>query len=364
MDDTMQPLHDAVVEDELARGYRIKAVPPRIKKLLDYAQQENPTIIVWNRIRFERLTPRARSLVGEAVAMRYSADLRSNQYLTYAELRKMNIERGAWSDEEDAQMKELQLAVTAEMQSLYLDGFDKHQQWSTELATLCTEYNEAVAGSEQPDDVKTKAIEVFDRWLNFTKTKQEEYTLKYAESQGSDTYKVDKDFLWLMEIAPTDDVAEKFNTIDELKIKLYRLMEIMEKRQKLDQIVEKRAKIFGTSIESRQERTLEMAQIYYGTKLLGEGDKPTGRLTPEFDGIWDLPDGVVDWVLTEAHCFYEGIPDVVREYFEAWGFLRAEQDTGSPQVSDESPVPPTSKNDSQLVTTTPASSFMSSPAKS
>lgn len=365
MDTTIQKHLDAMVEDEISKGFRIIAVPPTIQRLLEFTHEENERIPIWRKIRLQRLTPRGKRLLGEEVVNRFNDDAKSGKYLFHDELRKLLLDRGAWTAEDEERIKKLQEETSGEMQALYLEGFEKRAEWLTDLAKHTEIYLKAVDESDKPDEVKTRASKVFDRWLNWAPEREAEYTEQYAAEQGREKYSADSDFLWLVELASNDEVADALTEVDVLRRKLQRLMEVRQKRLDLNSLLEKRAKLFSECVESRRDKTSELAQIYYGAKLLDDADRPAGNLTPSFDDMWDLHDGVIEWLLIEAYCFYEGITQPMREYLEAWGFFpkAAEPETGSPPASDESPAPSSGKTDSPPSTETPASSLMLTPDK-
>lgn len=353
----MEQQTDAIVLDEVVRGFRIETVPPNIQSLLEMIHEENENIPVWTKIRFERLTPRGKALVGDETVNQFNADVRSGKYMSREEMRKLAIERGMWTEDEEVKMNELQAKSTNDMQALYLEGFDRNVEWLKELGDRTSAYLTAIKESDKDSEVKLKVPVVLDRWLAYHETNRAQYTELFAEDQGRPEYSADADFVYLVEQATTDEVADHISEMESLKRKLQKLAEIIDMRNELDKLTEKRAKLFTDTIESRRDRATELANVYYGTKVLNDKNKPIGRLTPNFNDMWDLPDGVLNWLLLQAYFFYEGVPEHVKEYMAAWGFLPAERERGSSQASDESPVPQSGKSDTSESTPTLADSL-------
>jgi hypothetical protein len=353
MDDSMKKRLDTLVEDEIARGYRIKDLPSHIVAHLERAHEDSPEVPVFTRIRFTKQTPRKRAMAEQETILRYHADIQNKALLSNAQLRELNIARGQWSEKDEERIKELQESSTNQMRDLYLEGFDQRENWLGKLDDLATQFQTKLEGVTEGEE-RERLLAIFSRWLNYNPKGQAQYTERYAAAQGLAAYEVDRDFLTLLEAAPDEAAQDLLTEIETLATKVLRLSAVVEQRTELYDLQVKQAKIFAGSVEARQTKTEELARLYYSTEVVNARGRPEGNLTATFDKMWDLPDEVIEWLLTEAYFFHSGIPDSARGYLEQWGFIRAERESGSPQASDESPVPPSVSSDGPPAATTPS----------
>lgn len=362
MDEYTKRLNDVLVEQELSLGYRVKAVPQRIKAILADAHQDDPEINSFDYVRFSKLTPRQKAAAAEHVLLRYNEDLGSQNYKTTKELLDINITRGNWSADKDKRIEELTEQSTSEMRALYLSGFDQRENWIEELNTYCNAVTTTLDASEKSDEDKARIKNIFFRWLNYTQEDAEAYQ-EHAESQGKESYMPTADYVLLLENSVDEEMQDNLSSIDELKFKIQQLKDIVDLRREMNALIEERVKMLSNSVEARRDRVEQLAQVYYGTQRATEDGRPLGPLVNTFDKFWDVPDEVIEWLQIESYFFYEGIPEASRGFLEQWGFIPAEPASGSQQASDESPAPPTLKNDSSPAETMPASSTELVPAK-
>ena len=348
MDETMQRRMDSIVEDEVRRGFRIKDVPENLIEALEAAHAADPTVSVFRKVRFTKLTPRKRRLINEAVVKRYHLDLKNPDILSNDQLRRLNIERGEWSAELERKLELLQEQTNQAMRELYLDGFDRREEWTKTVveaaARVRIEIAESKAGEHRrqlTDDEKKEALERFTRWMDWSPEVQVEFDTKYASSQGRETYSPDNDQQWLLDRAPSLEFVDALNEIDDHRDKLRRYMELLGKRRELLELQVKQTKMFAESVEQRRDTAEEMARMYYCTEIASETDTGAGPIAKTVDGAWDLPDEVIQWLLVEIYFFLNGIPDEAREFLSQWGFIAAPRSSGSQPASAESPVEPT-----------------------
>lgn len=358
MEEATRKRLDTVLEDELQKGYRIKDLPAPLAK-----QLEAECGAVITRVRFTRLNPAKRRKIAQLVQRQYHKDLQNPDILSHEQILKLVSERGEWSSALDTEMAELQAKVNREMGELFVDGIAQ-DNWTGELLDAASAFRDKVEALTVTDDEKRAIIARFDRWLEYAPDKQDVYTTAYAAEQNRATYSPDYDMQRLVEAVPDVEAAEHLHTIDDLRDKLQRYVTLQRNRLRLAELQLKHAKIFSESVEQRRDNTEEMARLYYTSERVDETGKPLGQLTPEFDGLWDFPEPVVQWFLVEAYFFLNGIPDEAREYLQTFGFLSADAgeetiqspNTGS-EPSDESPAPPTSKPGSSPVEVTVSASL-------
>lgn len=348
MDKSTEQRLDAVVEDEVRRGYRIKALPAELERQLK--EDGGPAIA---RVRFTRLNPARRRKIAEVVQRQYHRDLKNTDILSHEQIFKLVEERGEWSKAMQEEMKKLQETTNRQMGLLFATG--DSQRAGLELAEQAGEFRAWF--TTQFDDVDRRAtmLAQFDRWLNYTPEQQETYTTEYAAAQEREKYSIDLDMQQIMQACPDQIRIEQLHEIDDLRTRAEALINVQKARLRLLELQIKHAKIFSDSVEQRRDNAEEMARMYFTTELVDEQEKPTGSLVPQFDELWNFPEELIQWLMVEAYFFQNGIPDEAREYLETFGFLRAERTTSdSPSTtsesvaSDESPVPPISKPDSEV----------------
>lgn len=351
MDKTTEQRLDAVVEDDVRRGYRVKDLPPNLQQQLK--EEGGPDI---RRVRFTRLNPARRRKIAEVVQRQYHRDLKNPDILSHEQIYKLVEERGEWSKAMQDEMKRLQESTNRQMGLLFVagDATESAKELAEEAADFRKWLVERTAGEENQT-----ALAKYDRWVDFSPEQQDEYTAKYAAEQGREKYSVDLDLHDLTFAADDALRVEQLHRIDDLRGKAEAVLKVQKERLRLLELQIKHAKIFSDSVEQRRDNAEEMARMYFTTECVDVADKPAGQLVAEFEHLWDFPEEVVQWLMVESYFFQNGIPDEAREYLESFGFLRAERTTSdSPSTtsesapSDESPVPPTSKPDSEASTPT------------
>jgi hypothetical protein len=360
MDKSTEKRLDAVVEDEVRRGYRIKDLPSDQQQTLQH--EGGPTI---RRVRFTRLNPGKRRKMAEVVQRQYHRDLKNADILSREQVLKFVTERGEWSDAMDKEMKELQERTNREMSLLFLDGA-KDATWASELISEARAFRLWAADFILPDK-RDETLAVFERWSEYSTDQQDDYTARFAASQERAQYSHDADLQTLQLAIDHVEAYGKLNDLDELRDKVGRVFRLQRDRIRLLDLQVKNAKIFADCVEQRRDNTEEMARVYFTTEQVNDADKPSGPLTETFDGLWDLPEDVVQWFLVESYFFQNGIPDEAREYLETFGFIKAERESadktsstsGGSEPSDASPVPPSTSSDTAAVEATVAASSAS-----
>lgn len=348
MDKSTEQRLDAVVEDDVRRGFRIKDLPQDLQRQLQ--EEGGPDI---RRVRFTRLNPARRRKIAEVVQRQYHRDLKNPDILSHEQIFRLVQDRGEWSKAMQDEMKKLQETTNRQMGLLFATG--ESGKAAQEMAEQAGDLRVWLAETLTDLARRTEVLAKFDRWLDYSPEQQDVYTEKYATEQGRERYSVDLDMQQIM-LATGDQLRiEQLHTIDDLKTRAEAVIKVQKDRLRLLELQIKHAKIFSDSVEQRRDNAEEMARMYFTTERVDEQEKPIGLLVPDFDGLWDFPEEVVQWLMVEAYFFQNGIPDEARDYLETFGFLRAERTTSdSPSttsesaLSDASPVPPTSNPDSEV----------------
>jgi hypothetical protein len=353
MEEQTQKRLDQILEDELARGYRIKALPPSVRKQLD---TECGAAI--SRVRFTRLNPSRRRKIAQVVQRQYHKDLQNPEILSHEQILKLVGERGEWSKALDDEMDKLREKTNREMGELFLDGIIR-DSWTADLLEAAATFRERVrekVAAEDVDGVLTR----FDRWLEYAPDRRDEWTQLYAADQGRETYSPDFDLQRLLEKAPDLESVDALNLIDELSSNVARYVSLQRDRVRLAELQLKHVKIFSESVEQRRDNTEEMARLYFTCEVLDENDKPAGLLAKDFDLLYDFPESAIQWLLVEAYFYLNGIPDEAREYLQRYGFLAAEEPMeeeatstpGESEPSAESPALQSSSPESKVLEAT------------
>lgn len=345
MDQATEKRLDAIVEDEVRRGYRIKALPEALLTLLQ--DEGGPDI---RRVRFTRLNPGKRRKIAEVVQRQYHRDLKNPDILSREQVLKFVTERGEWSAAMDTEMKELQERTSREMSLLFFDGA-KDATWATELLKESQAFR-AWVNEVAPGEHVAEIITTFDRWVDYTPERQDEYTTRFAALQSREAYSQDYDLQRMQILLNVADGYDRLNAIDDLRDRVTRVLVLQQQRLRLVELQVRNAKIFADCVEQRRDNAEEMARVYYTAERVGDDSAVVGPLTATFEELWDLPEEVVQWLLVESYFFQNGIPDEAREYLETFGFIKAERDgettpsaSGDSGASDESPAPPSSSSD-------------------
>jgi hypothetical protein len=352
MDDTLTRQIDTIVENEIARGYIVKTMPANMVDLLKEAAKFNPEVQVLDRVKFTKLTPRKKRLINEAIVARYHEDLQRKNLLSNDQLRKLNIERGEWSADNEKKIEELQTKTTEIMRQLYVDGVDRRDQWGIDLLEAISKYTELVDNPKEDyklfvfGEQKAAVMTVFERW-----TRSNTETPKEGEE-----YTTDADFKVLFELYPDPEALDLLSHIDDLQHRIVSFTTLLNQRRELLELQLKQARMYSESVESRRETAEELARLFHLTECCDEDGNSLGPIAPSFDKMWDLPDEVIQWLLVEVYFFLNAIPDEARGFLQEWGFIQAPLASGQLKPSEESPVEPSSKPDLPVVKETPVRS--------
>lgn len=346
MDKQTQDRLDAMLEDELRRGYRVKAVPDDIRALLKGDGLPDMAFV-----RFTRQNPRRKSKIAEAVQRRFHADLKNPDILSNDQIAKFCQERGEWTSEMSERMFDL-IAETQKLQGeLYVEGLGE-ANWGEEMQSAVEIIRAEIEKTEYVDAAeKEQVLVVLGRWADYTPMRQAIYTAMYAADQGVEAYVVDRDLAWLLDRVPSEESVTALELLNDLRDKVLRYIDLQQKRTELNVLQEKHARIFADSVESRRDQAEEMARVYFCTERATEDEKGAGPLATTLDALWDFPEDAIRWLIIELHFFANGLTDAARDYLETFGFLKAEQAPsdaptpvdGASTPSDASPAPLNSK---------------------
>lgn len=367
-DEGMERRIDAVVEDDVRRGYRVKEVPDSLRRSLREALDGEPTMPQLTYVRFNKLTPKKKRLINEEVIRRYHADIQNKALLSSARLRELNIERGEWSVDQEKRMQWLEGETNRMMRTLYADGFSARDTWATSLIDATTKVRDIFeAGADESGTVVMNAeqradlLATFDRWLEYTPATQDLMNEKFGHLFQNGIYNVDQDYHAMLTLNPQAEAADLLNESDDLRDKLGRYVECLDYREELLKLQVRQGKMLAESVEQRRDMTEEMARLYHCAEQCNADGLGSGPLAKTFDTLWDLPEDVINWLLVEIYFFFEGTPDVegARDFLSQWGFIAAPEQisaNGAKASSDASPEAPSSSTDSPPVVTTPADS--------
>ncbi len=357
MDEQTQKATDAVADDELAKGFRVKQVPEYVNKAL---REEGLPALTY--LRFMRLNPSRRRKVAETVQRAYHRDLKNNDVLSTAQLLRLAKEREEWSDELEHELADLKEKVADAQRVLYLDGV-KGSNWLTDFERAIADLETMVfAGADEtPSDDARTYMRVLTRWATFNAEDQERYDKEYAAAQSRETYSLDMDFDFVMQNAPGIDGRKLIEDIEDLKDKLKRFNDFVGERDRRDELMQRFARIMSESAESRRENTQAMANVYFCVAQSDTEGTPGLPITNTFDDFWSFPDPVVQWLIDEYYFFANNIPETSRDFLETFGFLPATPAPksgagGESPASDVSPEATTDKPDSTASTETPSPS--------
>jgi hypothetical protein len=347
---------DAIVEDEVHKGYRLKELPAHLQARL---QEEGGPALSW--VRFTRLNPARRRKIAELVQRQYHKDLRNPDVLSTEQLKKLALERGEWTPEHEAKMATLQASVNKRMGALYFsDGSD---EVIMKLLTQTSEFRAQAVELVPPQDQEL-LFKLFDRWLDYNEDRQAEYDEAFALEQRRPKYSPDLDYQKIQVLSGSAELIAKLDEIEKSRDKINDLVTLKKDRLALFELQSRFARIFADSAEQRREVAEELARVYFTTERTTPDGTPQGPLMEKYEQMENLPDEVAQWFQVENFFFHNNIPDEAREYLSAVGFLPAGQgaktETSSPtsasEASAESPVPPSSKDDSSVAPATPATS--------
>lgn len=365
MDAPLQEMTDSIVEDEVVRGYRDITVPPSVRSRLTAEGKSDPDIPDLARLRLLKLTPRRRREISELVARRYQADLQDKALLSNAQLRRLNIERGEWSLEQERRMEELREQVALSIRELFGSGSADRSEWAEEITTLSSTIDQELTKAPLTDEERLAYTKVLTRWLEWRKDRQAEYTREYAAAQGKEEYSYDADTGWLHTHAPSIECAQALLDIEDVQDRIREFLAYIDRRAELATLTMQHAKIFSESVEQRRDNTEELARLFFCTESVNQDGKGTGKIVKDFETMWDLPEEFLQWLIVEAYFFFNGVPEAARKFLEPAGFTPAPLPlSGSRQPPVESHAEPTSSSDSPPVKTTPAPSSASSTATS
>ena len=328
---------DPIVEDDVRRGNKVKAVPPQLQKEL--AEWELPT---FTHIKMTRLNPARRRKITEVVQRAYHKDLKDAELLSNDQVMKLVVERGEWSPAMDVRMKELGEKTTAQMAGLYAEGSTKSREWISELTSIGEHIDALVDETDEPMD-KQKYLDVFARWRDYRPALQASYQERYPDALKDGLYYPDSDLSWLMDNAPTLEVADLLDDYEQLNSKVRRYLELIEERTEFEDLRVKKLRMFANTVESRRDNAEEMARVYFSTEKCDEAGVPQGPVAASFEALYEFPDAMITWLIEEQFFFHNAIPDETREFLSAFGFLTAE----APKQEAEPPQTPTSAGPSE-----------------
>lgn len=324
---------DPIVEDTIRQGFKVVEVPEPLQRQLKDNELE-----VFSHIKLTSLNPGKRRKITEVVQRAYHRDLQDKDLLSNKQVEKLVAERGEWGPEQERRLAELRELTTVKLASLYYEGVRQSTEWIAELARLIDKFETLTAASELSDDDKLRVKSRFTRWRLYHPDRQPEYAAAHAEDFPEGVYYPDRDFSWLLDHAPTLEAADALEDIHELREKVNHYLQLVRDREEFDNLRYERLRIFANTVETRRDNAEEMARAFFTTARCDGAGKVQGPITKAFEGMYDLPDEMIAWLVEEQFYFHNKIPDEMRQYAEALenggSFPEAE-----PEEAD--PVPPT-----------------------
>jgi hypothetical protein len=204
---------------------------------------------------------------------------------------------------------------------------------------------------ELPTEKRDPLLERFDKWVSHSsQASQAKDEPRYAG------YDAGYELAVLYDESPGVASIEILNELEELKEKQSRLIELQKHRSRLLDLQVKHARIFSDTAESRRDHTEQMAQLFWTCERADLEGKTQGKLSANFESLWNWPEAAVQWLLYEAFFFHNNVPDVARNYLGAFGFFTAERASTESDKSGELPAPPSSKIDTAPAVETPKDS--------
>lgn len=347
--DTQQQL-DAIVEDDLHRGFRIVEVPESFK--------DTPSRYV----RISRLNPGKRRKIAEIVQRQYHKDLKNPDILSNEQILQLVKERGEWTEAMEIELRSLQKETAETLSQMFFDGV-ADDQWVKDYVELTEEVKKMVA-SKVPADQQARAIEIFDRWAGYTKASHTRYDEQFAADQGKEAYSLDWDQQRLLDLMPAEETVVLLEKVEDLRAKLERYTKYQEQRRRMHELQTRYARIFADSVEQRRDSAEEMAKLFLLCEFVNDIGIPVKPIAESYEALWDNEDEFISWLSTETYFFLQGMPAEVRQYYEALGFRSAGREktesssaAGELKPSDESPAPLNSNSDSKPLEVTVSDSM-------
>ena len=364
---------DPIVEDDIQRGWKIIPVPADIRTAM-----KGEDMVPFDFVRMTRLNMAKRRKITELVQRAYQKDLQDKELLSNAQVLKLVTERGEWSEEMEDRLKALGQRTTSDMAELYNEGIARSHLWAEELAAHTTKILEDIQKSEKPQELKDELERRFLRWQQYTPERQADYVDAFAkdiEAWGG-IYYPDKDLSWLQDNLPSLESADLLEDIGVIVDRINQYLTLVKERGEYEELRVKRLRIFANTVESRRDNAEEMARLFHTAERCTEDGTPLGTLAATFDGVYNFPDPVIEWLVEEQFFFHNAISDETRQFLRTFGFTRAEPEKetppaplsaeesgiqpsgspGSPPPSDASPVAPIANSDTSLSTATAPSS--------
>lgn len=290
---------------------------------------------ILGRIRLARPTLEQDKFIAEERRRQFQRDLRDPDIMSKDQLEKLAIERGMWAADMDKRIEDLTARTGEAMGLLDSLGF---KDFDTVLGQYREKVDEIVACFPDPEDITEP---------NTARELREAVAKYFALTDERPTF---KERAYITDNATSSAVEELMDEAEVLRTQLDLLKQMAEVTRELQDLQRKRTRIFMDSVESRADRTEQLATVYYGCSKADTGE----RLWPTFDDMRRAKIDEVDFVLTEYHMFTNGVTDEFRATLAKYGFHQRLGDTiGS---SDDSPAQPSTNSDGESVENVPTSS--------
>jgi hypothetical protein len=331
--------NDPIAEDDIRRGWTMSEVPAELQ-----AEMQEAGIPVFTHIRLTRLNPTRRRKITEVVQRAYFKDLKDGELLSVNQVKDLVAARGEWTPKHEQRLALLNERTTSKMMTLYHEGVRHSTEWLEELGRHRQRFLELVEQSDKPDETKRELRDRFERWFAYTPRQQAEYQDRFPHVLGAEgLYYPDRDLSWLMDNSPTLEAADLLEDVDTLNMRIQDYITLVEERSEYDELRVSRLRIFANTVESRRDNAEEMARVFHCTERCDDQGTAKGPIMSSFEQLYDLPDGVISWLVEEQFFFHNSIPAETREFLKGFGFLGAglvktETAQADPTEAKESPM--------------------------
>ncbi len=282
---------------------------------------EHPT---FGEIKLQRPTAKKERLIAAIRQKTHHRDLQARNedgsaaVLSRAQLEKMGVERGVWSEENQLRLAWLKDEVGRMMVLLESMGFKTQANTLIDYQMTVNKLMSLYPSEDIP------ALEAIIRYYDLD-----------SDMEPSDM-KIIRDSAVTTE---ADDLIEElgtFRTLLEYKSRLHRA------QAELHQLTAMYVRLTQDSIESRYERAEVLAQIYYcATKADGE------PIWPKFEEAEDANAYDIEILREELYFFWAGYDKSLRDMMGKHGFTVRVPENIYEESSDASPEHPSSSSDGE-----------------
>jgi hypothetical protein len=234
---------------------------------------------------------------------------------------------GWWTDEDEAEMSELSSQHLALLTELELLNFKSEMELYQDV-----------------QEVRDRLVEHFKAQDDYAATLEQTIVEVTTLGLPMDPNKE----ATLRDAATSTEVDEIISSL----FVLHRLFEVykqlLETHATLLALQSEYAQLFNDSWQEQLQYYMRLAQVYYCTMFVETG-KPLWSSITDLEKSKDTEH--IRWAFAELSAFWQGLTEEVREKMNKYDFIFGR--SVAPVPSDDSPVPPSSKQDGEPLTPTP-----------